>query len=142
VVAAKLTPAESLTTIDKLLTNHVAILPSAYKSAKESENFRDRKGCFKLLWRLATDYRTALLTGSGDAEARKVFSYNEFASNDGEAEDRSKTQLRFEHNGRIRQFSKHLKLGFKKSNAETIRIYFDYDALEQKIIVAYCGPHL
>ena len=142
VVAAKLTPAESLTTIDKLLTNHVAILPSAYKSAKESENFRDRKGCFKLLWRLATDYRTALLTGSGDAEARKVFSYNEFASNDGEAEDRSKTQLRFEYNGRIRQFSKHLKLGFKKSNAETIRIYFDYDALEQKIIVAYCGPHL
>ena len=142
VVAAKLTPAESLTTIDKLLTNHVAILPSAYKSAKESENFRDRKGCFKLLWRLATDYRTALLTGSGDAEARKVFSYNEFASNDGEAEDRSKTQLRFEYNGQIRQFSKHLKLGFKKSNAETIRIYFDYDALEQKIIVAYCGPHL
>lgn len=142
VVAAKLTPAESLTTIDKLLTNHVAILPSAYKSAKESENFRDRKGCFKLLWRLATDYRTALLTGSGDAEARKVFSYNEFASNDGEAEDRRKSQLRFEYNGRILQFSKHLKLGFKKSNAETIRIYFDYDALEQKIIIAYCGPHL
>ena len=143
VVAAKLTPAESLTTIDKLLTNHVSILPSAYKSAKESENFRDRKGCFKLLWRLATDYRTALLTGSGDAEARKVFSYNEFASNDGEAEDRRKSQqLRFEYNGRIIQFSKHLKLGFKKSNAETIRIYFDYDALEQKIIIAYCGPHL
>lgn len=142
VVAAKLTPAESLTTIDKLLTNHVAILPSAYKSAKESENFRDRKGCFKLLWRLATDYRAALLTGSGDAEARKVFSYDEFASNDGEAEARSKSQLRFEYKGRILQFSKHLKLGFKKSNAETIRIYFDYDALEQKIIVAYCGPHL
>jgi hypothetical protein len=142
VVAAKLTPAESLRTIDQLLTNHVAILPSAYKSAKESENFRDRKGCFNLLWRLATDYRAALLTGSGDAEARKVFSYNEFASNDGEAEARSKSQLRFEYNGRILQFSKHLKLGFKKSNAETIRIYFDYDALEQKIIIAYCGPHL
>lgn len=142
VIAAKLTPAESLTTIEKLLTNHVVILPSAYKSAKESEHFRDRKGCFKLLWRLATDYRTALLTGSGDTAARKVFSYNEFASNDGGAEDRNKNQLRFEYNGEIRQFSKHLKLGFKKSNAETIRIYFDYDPLEQKIILAYCGPHL
>lgn len=67
---------------------------------------------------------------------------NEFASNDGEAEEKTKTQLRFQYKNEFRQFSKHLKLGFKKSTAETIRIYFDYDSHDQKIIVAYCGPHL
>lgn len=41
-----------------------------------------------------------------------------------------------------REFSKHLRIGVKNTAAETIRIYFDYDPEDQKIVVAYCGPHL
>jgi len=37
---------------------------------------------------------------------------------------------------------KHLKIGNKPSVSETIRIHFEWDASDKKIIIGHCGPHL
>lgn len=141
-VGPKLTPAEALEVLGLLFPAKVTVLPSALKSAGRSEVFRDRRGAFDLLWRLATAYRDALASGKGDNEARRVFSASEFAPTDGARGERARDMRRFEYKGDSREFQKHLRLGVKESPAETLRIYFDYDSAEKKVVIAYCGPHL
>jgi hypothetical protein len=140
--ALRFTPAEALEALQLLLPANVIVLPSAFKSAKRSEEFRDRKSVFDLLWRLATCYRSNLLAGKGDVEARQAFTTTEFAPHDGEIGERDRKQRCFEYRGERREFQKHLRIGFKESASETLRIYFDFDTSEKKIVIAYCGPHL
>jgi hypothetical protein len=37
---------------------------------------------------------------------------------------------------------KHLKIGVKDSVAETLRIHFEWDDGDRKIIIGHCGSHL
>ncbi len=36
----------------------------------------------------------------------------------------------------------HLKIGVKPSDAETLRIHFDWDAEKKMIVIGHCGKHL
>ena len=47
----------------------------------------------------------------------------------------------FTHDGKIRQILKHLTIG-GGSAIDCLQIYFDDDGETDRMIVAYCGPHL
>lgn len=98
-----------------------------------------------LLNKLATDYYVVIKKGGkGDAQARQIFG-NRYAARDSEAveENARARELRtFSHHGRKVEMMQHLKIGRKDSSSETLRIYFDWDADEGKIVIGHCGPHL
>jgi hypothetical protein len=143
-VAQSLTTPQSLSVIAKLFPHHIKVLDSAWKSAEKSESFKERRRIFELLWKLSTDYWSDLASGKGDAEARTIFG-NSYAAKESETVESNKRarQLRtFCYNDREIVMMKHLKIGVKDSQAETIRVHFEWEANEQKILIGYCGPHL
>lgn len=139
-----LSPAQSLELTARLYPDRVVILENAYKTAKESSKFRDRKVVFDLLRKLLTNYWQALVDGKGDTEARSIFG-NSFAAKESETAEKNKeirNQRTFSYNGVDIEMMKHLKFGIKDSKTETLRIHFEWLAEERKIIIGYCGVHL
>lgn len=144
-ISKHMTPKESLSLVSNLFAERIIILDTAWKSSNDSDEFRERKKVFELLWKLSTDYWTILADGKGDSEARKVFGKNEYASNEGEiagSNKRARLSRTFEYKGENIEMMKHLKHGVKDSASETIRIHFEWDADDKKIVIGYCGPHL
>jgi len=140
-----MTPKESLMVISSLFSERLVVLDSAFKSADDSDEFKEKKQAFQLLWKLSNEYWMALADGKGDVEARQVFGKNEYASNEGEtagSNKRAKSARTFEYKGKSIEMMKHVKHGVKDSASETIRIHFDWDAEDKKIVIGYCGPHL
>ncbi len=138
------TPEEALLVISTLYSTRVEVLPSAWKSCKESREFIYCTELLDLLQKLVTDYWEALAKGKGDGEAKAVFG-NSFAATESERVQTNKraVSLRtFEYNGEWRPMMKHLKIGTKDSATETIRVHFDWNAQEKRILIGYCGPHL
>ena len=140
-----MTPKESLMVVSNLFSDRLVVLDSAFKSADDSDEFKEKKQAFQLLWKLSNDYWVALADGKGDVEARQVFGKNEYASNEGEtagSNKRAKSARTFEYKGKSIEMMKHVKHGVKDSASETIRIHFEWDADDKKIVIGYCGPHL
>jgi hypothetical protein len=138
------TPALSLEIVSKLFPNRIEVLDSAWKSAEKSSPLKEKRKAFELLWKLATDYWVSLASGKGDTEARMIFG-NSYAAKESElAESNARVRLlrTFCYKERDIFMVKHLKIGVNPSPVETIRIHFDWEADEQKIIIGYCGPHL
>jgi hypothetical protein len=138
------TPRKSLLVISRLFPDRVAILESAWKSADDSETFKERKKGFDLLWKMVTDYWDALANGTGDAEARNVFgnAYSARESETVETNKRARKLRTFNYKGRNLEMMRHLKIGVKDSVAETLRVHFEWDASARKIVIGHCGPHL
>lgn len=133
---------QALRLVGAIHPNRVAILESAYKSARESATFKHKLRAFHLLWKLVTEYWDAMQTGAGDAKARQVFG-DSFAAK--EAESISKQGLKrrtFPYKGQEIEMLKHLRIGVKDSASETLRIHFHWDAIEQRILIGHCGKHL
>jgi hypothetical protein len=143
-VSKNLTPRESLAVLSKLFPERVEILDTAWKSAKDSDKFKEKRKLFELLWKLQADYWGLLMAGKGDAEARIIFGddYSAKESESAEGNKRARQLRTFNYNGQKIEMMKHLKIGVKPSPAETIRIHFEWLADEQKIVIGYCGPHL
>lgn len=70
-VAEKPTLEQSLTIISTFFPERIVVLESAFKSARESKNFRYGKEGFDLLWKLATAYWPAVEGGGGDLAGKK-----------------------------------------------------------------------
>jgi hypothetical protein len=95
-----------------------------------------------LLLDLAGEYWQKLHDGKGDGEAKNVFG-SSYAAN--EAAALRKEGLRkgtFQYQGSPVQMLKHLKIGYKDSVAETLRIHFEWFADMEKIVIGHCGKHL
>ena len=45
----------------------------------------------------------------------------------------------FHHCGRSREIQRHLTLG---GGGNCLQLYFDFDDMNFKVVIAYCGPHL
>lgn len=122
----------------------VVVRESAFRSAKDSRNFRELDRAWKLLTRLATEYRDALIRG-GDAVARKVFGANVYAAHESKTTRNNKRakQARMDlHDGQQTPMEQHLKIGHKDSPATTLRIHFYWDSELQVVVIGHCGPHL
>jgi hypothetical protein len=143
VIGETLTPYQTLLVISKLFPSRIAILDSAWKSAKDSKTFPHKKQLFQLLWKLVNEYWYNLANGKGDAVARFVFGDNYAAKESERVENnrRLRMQRTFPYNGRQIEMMKHLKIGIKESPAETIRVHFEWEAREQKVLIGWCGHH-
>ena len=93
IASGSFTPKDGLSVIAKLFPDRVEILETAWKSADDSVAFRDKKKAFELLWKLATEYWSALVSGSGDAEARNVFG-NAYSARESETVEANKRARR------------------------------------------------
>lgn len=140
-----LNPKEVLFIITKLFPNRIEVLESAWKSADASEMFKEKKKVFDLLWKLVTEYWSALVNGKSDSDARNVFGNAAYSAKESERVENNKRarQLRtFKYKGQDIEMMKHLKIGIKPSTSETIRIHFEWDSKDKRIIIGHCGPHL
>jgi hypothetical protein len=137
-------PVDALLVIQSLFKERIVILPSAFKSAEESECFRNKGQLFNILFKLATDYWEALSNGKSDAEAKDCFGkvYAAGESESTEKRQKAREQRTFIYNNEPIVMMKHLRLGWKESTADTIRVHFEWIAKENIIVVGYCGPHL
>ncbi len=134
---------QSLILLEQIYPERIVVLDTAKASAKKSQRFKYRSKAFDLLRALVTDYYQILQT-KGDAEARKVFgnAYSARESKTVESNPRSRELHTFHYKGAPMVMLKHLKIGIKDSIYETVRIYFEWDQQEGKIIIGHCGPHL
>jgi hypothetical protein len=131
----------SLKLMEKLFPGRVTVLDEAFDAARGSHQFRYKREAFYLLWQLATNYWQEVQIG-GDAGAHKVFGDSYAAC---EAENLSKigrNARTFEYQGKKVQMEKHLKIGVAESNAESLRIHFEWFADEKMIVIGHCGKHL
>jgi hypothetical protein len=144
VAGETLAPDQSLTLISNLFPNRLEILPSAWNSAKDAKSFKHRKELLELLWILGTEYWGGLNNGRSDAEVRSVFGNHYAATESEQVEKNRRARLRrtFDYHGRQVEMMKHLKIGFKQSPSETLRVHFEWDAEARKIVIGHCGKHL
>ncbi len=79
--------ADGLKVIRRLWPERVDIQPTAWESAADSADFTLPNKAFRLLVRLVTGYWEDMVSGGGDAVARKRFSAKEAAWNEAEGVD-------------------------------------------------------
>jgi len=131
--------------IARLYPDRIVFLESAKASAKESDRggFHQGAKAVDLLLKLATEYWQQLADGKSDQQAKAVFGQNTYAANEASAmSNDGKRRRTFIYRGREFLMEKHLKHGVKDSLAETLRIHFEWMAVEKKIVVGHCGKHL
>jgi len=136
-----LTPLETVLLLERLFPERVTFLDTAKTSAKKAEVFRYRAKVAQLLVSLVTKYYDAVASGKGDVEARKVFG-DEFAAKEAKLSKRGIKLRTFTWKGREFVMEKHLKDGVKQSDAECLRIHFEWMPDEKRIVVGHCGGHL
>jgi hypothetical protein len=139
-----ITPGDSLDLISRLYPDRIIILESAYKSAKDSQAFKEKMKVFNLLWKLVNEYWESLNEGKGDTIAKQIFG-DDFAAKESDGVEAKKTarnRRTFTYNGQAIEMMKHLKIGKNENAIDTIRIHFEWMNEDKKVVVGYCGPHL
>lgn len=127
-----------------LYPERLVVLPSAEKSAKDSEDFKHADRALRLLLKLAGPYWEALASGQSDSAARQLLG-GAFAAMESDTVMKNKRALSlrtFRYNGRSVKMFPHLKIGVKDSAAETWRCHFEWFPDEKRIVIGHCGPHL
>jgi hypothetical protein len=135
---------DALRAVASLYRDRVIVLDSAWRSARESEEFQKVDKASELLLQLAGPYWEALASGKPDAVARQVFG-SAFASTESErvaTNGGARKRRTFVFLGQALAMLPHLKIGRKDSVAETLRIHFEWVAEHQTIVIGHCGPHL
>jgi len=141
---AEPSPAEALQLIGSAYPNCVVVLPNALDTAQEVCDFQQGRRLFHMLRRLVTDYREKI-RDAGDAGARSVFTPREYAAGESETVNNSPAYLayrQFEYDGEPITMRRHLKVGVADDTRKTIRVYFEWDARSERIIIGHCGKHL
>lgn len=138
------TPRECLEIIEAIFPDRCEILPTAFSSADEVDDFTQTRRLLDMLRRLMTSYIEAIIDG-GDSKAMEVFTNAEYAANESETvmSNSSLKQKRvFSYNGADINMFRHLKIGKADDTRKTIRLHFAWLADEKKIVIGYCGEHL
>lgn len=117
------------------------IPPTAWSSAQDSEKFEQTDRLWESLSTLAGKYTDAIVGGTSDAEARKMFTAFQYAAN--ESETTSGGQMRkhreFRYQGETVYFDQHLRFGVAQDVRKTIRVHFKI--INGVLVIAYCGEH-
>lgn len=138
---------QSLQFIQETFGDRVTVLNSAMASAREADEggFLYRSRAFGMLKDLATSYWEALSTGAGDQKAREIFGKDGYAareSDTGEGNERMRRDRTFVYKGTSVYMGRHLKIGYRDSVQETLRVHFHWDSEENRIVIGHCGSHL
>lgn len=136
---------EALRTAEILSAGRLVVLPSARKSAEEVPSaFQSGTRLLQLLMRLSQLWLPQFLE-SGDAVARNVFTNNTYSAKETRVLQNTKRLVQartFKYRGREIPMMKHLCIGVKRDTSKTLRVYFEADQEEGKVIVGWCGEHL
>ena len=130
--------------LERAYPRKVSILPTAFESARDVNNFQQGRRLLDMLRRLVSEYLPQYLE-SGDVTARNVFTNNEFAARESDTVIKNKDYMKyrnFDYNGEGLEMSKHLKVGVADDPAQTIRVHFEVVKEEGKIVIGHCGSHL
>jgi hypothetical protein len=140
----KPTPIQCMLMIQTLFPAAIEFFDSAWRSAKESEDFRYGGKLLRLLISLASAYREQKVAGKGDNEAAQIFgeAYAARESEGVESNPKARKLRTFYRDGKEFEMMRHLKIGVKDSVSETIRVHFDWDSISGVILVGHVGPHL
>lgn len=144
VVSEQMTPYTTLKFIESCWPARVFIHQRAWDSSEDSKKFNEPSRLFNLLWILVTDYWADLVKGIGDAQARKHFgkSYSAKESERASKNDKARKLRTIDYKGHPFTVFPHLKIGVDESAEGGIRVHFDWDAIDKKIVIGYCGKHL
>lgn len=137
-------PSAALGIVETLYPERICVLESAQASAEKADRlFRNGRRLLRQLLKLAGEYYETLAE-KGDAEARKVFSNDEYAAKESDTTNAGRLgEIRdFVYRGRKIRMNRHLKIGTAADRTRTLRCYFAWIPEEEKIVIGYCGEHL
>ncbi|MGP0171104.1 hypothetical protein ACSVIJ_04400 [Pseudomonas sp. NCHU5208] len=138
-----LTPVQILRYFQLIAPDRVEILDSAWKTAKDSANFKEPDRLFEMLGRLVFEY----LDGVRSGEAMGALGIQLFAGGFAAKESltvqrdvRMRAQREFMYRGESRFFEYRLRIANGWGPVEGMRLYFD--VLDDRLVIAYVGEHL
>ncbi|WP_353254119.1 hypothetical protein [Salinisphaera sp. PC39] len=143
-IEGSLSPENCLRILEAFFPDKVQILDSAFSSAKDSCHFDQSERLLALLWKLPTEFVSALKEG-GTNEARRAFTTNEYSPTESESVQNNAELRRyrlFKYKGDEVEMLQHLKIGISDDPVKTIRVHFCWDGEDDRIVIGYCGPHL
>lgn len=136
---------EALQTAEVLSAGRLVVLPTARKSATEvPRNFVAGGKLLQLLLRLSQLWLPKFLE-SGDVVARTVFSNSTYSARETNTLQGTKKLMQtriFKYRGQDMPMLRHLCIGVKRYTSKTLRVYFEVDRKEGKVVVGWCGEHL
>jgi len=143
-IASSLNPTQVLHLIAALADENLVVLDSAWKSADAASKFRYPERLFDLLYKLAFEYRSQLMRGYDPSYAESLFGgdYAEKESNYTVSKPACLQARTFRYKSSDWVMLKHLKIGVGVSAVDCLRVHFDWDQDEQKIVIGHCGEHL
>ncbi len=136
---------QALVVLELLVADRVRVLPTAFAAARRSATFKRRGKAWELLWKLATDWWTAMAEGGGDDRARHVFTPEQYAARESQTVEGNRVgreRRTFVVDGAPTTMWRHLKIGVKDSLTETWRCHFEWMPEERRIVIGHCGGHL
>ena len=137
-------PEDCLRIISEMYPEKIIVLPTGIESSQQVASFSQGMRLLHMLNRLVTEYLPKFLDG-GDTLARTTFTNNEFAARE------SDTVVNSKHYRAYRKFSfesseiemlKHLKVGVADNPKSTIRVHFEVDQINKRLLIGHCGIHL
>ncbi len=138
----RLTPEVALTVALALRPKLVA-LPTAFDSARQSAGFRKSEKLLRMLLVLGGEYADALDAGEPDAKARLLFGQDGYHANESDSVMNCEACVRartFVVDGEPVFMAKHLVIGIRPDQRETLRVHFE--RIDGRIVIGHCGPHL
>lgn len=135
---------DALKTLTLLFPDRIVVLDSAWKSARDADEFKHPRKAYDLLHTLCSDYWEAMSNGKSDSEARSCLG-QAFSAKESETVEKNKKarSLRtFSYRGQPTEMMMHLRIGVKDSVAETFRAHFEWDGTNRKVVIGHCGKHL
>ncbi|MDZ4688835.1 MAG: hypothetical protein SH850_27485 [Planctomycetaceae bacterium] len=135
---------DALKTLTLLFPDRIIVLGSAWKSARDADEFKYPRKAYDMLHTLCSDYWEAMANGKSDAEARSCLG-QAFSAKESETVERNKNakKLRtFRYKDNPMEMMMHIKIGNKDSVADTFRAHFEWDGTCRKVVIGHCGKHL
>lgn len=136
------TPVQCLEFAEQVLADKIIVLDSAKKSAEEAADYQNPHSLLEALYKLGNEFLPAYLK-NGDVKA--IFGTSIYAAKEsGQTMDnlRYKKQRTFSYNGKEITMWKHLGWGVADNTREGLRLYFEVDRENEKIVIGHCGAHL
>lgn len=138
-----LNPEQILRFYQLIGSDRVDILDSAWKSARDSMNFKEPGRLFEMLGKLVFDYLDGVRAGEPMGALGIQLFAGGFAAKESltvQRDVRMRAQREFSYRGESRFFAYRLRIANGWGPVEGMRLYFD--VLDDRLVIAYVGEHL
>lgn len=138
-----LNPEQILRFFQLIGSDRVEVLDSAWKSAKDSMNFKEPGRLFEMLGKLVFHYLDGVRAGEPMGALGIQLFAGGFAAKESltvQRDVRMRAQREFSYRGESRFFAYRLRIANGWGPVEGMRLYFD--VLDDRLVIAYVGEHL